>query len=216
MAPSNNLVGYGLPLKEPKLADVLLAWKTQTLLGINCVKIGQIQSFAPAARTASVQILGQIVLKDGTTMAYPLLKNRPVFTLQGGGASLQLPIAAGDQCLILFNDRNLDNWYLNGNAQPPLDGRLHDISDGIVLVGLNWQNSATIPVVDTTEARFILADGLTKVGLKLGKITIQNGTQSLLTILTNLFTTLSTDPGLSPASHTALTTANTALAALLY
>lgn len=189
MAPSNSpLLGFGFTLKEPKLFDVLNALRTQILINLNCVKIGQILTFHPSSHTADVEILFQRVMKDGTVSPYPRLQNCPVFTLQGGGASVQLPIAPGDNCIVLFSDRNIDNWYLNGNQQPPLDGRLHDLSDGIVLVGLNWQADTHLPPASTTEARLILHDGTTKVGLQAGKVTVQNSTQNLLTVLQLLIT----------------------------
>lgn len=190
--PSNNpLIGFGFTLKEPKLYDVLQILKKQILIEMNCVKIAEIVTFTAATRSADVKILAQRVMKDGTVSSYPQLSNCPVFTLQGGGTSLQFPIKKGDQCLVLFADRNLDNWYQNGNAQPPADGRLHDLSDGIVLVGLNFSTDASIPVADASETRLVESDGLTKIGLKTGKITLQNQTGSLLTTLQDLTTAVS-------------------------
>lgn len=231
--PATPLTGYGFPLHEPQLDDVLRMFKTQLLIGLNCTKVGTIVAFYPSTHTADVQILFQRVMKDGTTQSYPKLVNRPVFTLQGGGASLQLPIAAGDTCLVLFADRNLDNWYLNGNEQRPIDGRLHDFTDGIVFVGLNWQSDATIPAASTSEARLILKDGTTKVGLKSGKVTVQNAGGSLLTALNNLVTALNTlnsaissmttasivagtPQAAAAANATAIAAVTTALTALLY
>lgn len=221
MAPSNNpLIGYGLPLKEPKLYDVLLAFKTQLLINLNCVKVGEIVAFYPATRAADVRILFQRVMKDGTVSPYPKLVNCPVFTLQGGGASLQMPITVGDQCIVLFSDRNLDAWIQNGGEQPPLDGRLHDLSDGIVLVGLNWQGDSAIPIPSATEARLILSDATTKVGLDNGKITVQNATHNLLTVLQLLIVGIlgmKTSGGQTLVDTTGdVGTANTALGNLLY
>lgn len=207
------LTGYGFPLQEPKLDDVLRMFKTQLLINLHCVKVGAIVQFYPSARTADVQILFKRVMKDGSIQSYPKLINRPVFTLQGGGASLQLPIAAGDTCLVLFSDKNLEAWYQNGNEQPQIDGRLHDFTDGIVLVGLNWQTDAAIPAVSTTEARLILKDGTTKVGLQAGKVTVQNATGSLLTTLNNLVTALNTLNAAVAAMTTATITAGTPQAA---
>lgn len=227
----NPLIGYGFTLKEPKLYDVLDALRTQILINLNCVKIGKIAAFYPATHTADVEILFQRVLTDGTTASYPKLLGCPIFTLQGGGASMQFPITIGDQCIVLFSDRNIDNWYLNGNQQPPIDGRLHDLSDGIALVGLNFSTSTAIAPTSTSEARLILKDGLTKVGLQTGKITVQNATQSLLTVLTNLTTALatlntaiattsptniSTAITAATANEAAITAVQTALSALLY
>lgn len=208
------LIGYGLPLQEPKLFDVLLSWKTQLLIGLNCVKVGQVVKFYPTTRTADVQIQFQRVMKDGTVKPYPKLTNRPVFTLQGGGAALQFPVAAGDQCIVLFSDRNLDNWYLNGNQQPPVDGRLHDLSDGVVLVGLDAATSA-FPAPSATEARLILKDGVTKVGLANGKITVQNATQNLATVLNVMLGAMAAATTVAQVAAAAAT-AQTALATLLY
>jgi hypothetical protein len=220
MAPSNNpLIGFGLPLKEPKLYDVLQAFKSQMLASLNCVKVGQIIDFDGGAHTATIQILFRRVLADGSVSSYPKLLNCPVFTLQGGGASLQFPIAAGDQCIVLFSDRNLDAWYQNGGEQAPLDGRLHDLSDGIALVGLNFHKDTRIPVINPRETRLILPDGTTYVGLKSGKITVQNVTGNLLTILQQLITgILGATAGGNPVVDTSgnLAAANSALGNLLY
>jgi hypothetical protein len=221
MAPTPNpLLGYSLPQAEPKLADVLRAWQTKMLLNLSVCKPGKIVSYSYP--TATVQILGQRVLKNGQTSPYPQLQKVPVFTLQGGGAAVQLPVSPGDQCLTIFNDRNLDAWYQNGGSQPPLDGRLHGISDGFALVGINWSGSTAIPAPSSTEARLIY--GGAKVGISSGLITIQNQSQSLLTVLSNLLTALesltvvvSGDAGVvSPATIAALELVGTELQALLY
>jgi Phage protein Gp138 N-terminal domain len=201
------LVGFGLPLKEPKLYDVLLAFRSKLLLDLNCVKIGQIVSFDYPL--ATINILGQRVLNDGTTSPYPQLENVPVFTLQGGGYSLQLPVAAGDQCLLIFSDRNIDAWNQNGNSQPPLDGRLHDISDGFALVGINWSSDTKLPEPSSTEARLIDPTGLVKVGIENGKITVQNATENLGTILTGITTALQTLNGAVATMTTATIAAGT-------
>lgn len=216
MAQSNNaLVGYGLGVKEPKLADVLTTWKRALLVGLNCVKVGSIAAFYPTTFTADVTLLFGVVLKDGTTSTYPQLLNCPVFTLQGGGASVQLPITIGDTCLVIFSDRNLDAWEQNGKLAPPLDGRAHDLSDAIALVGLNWSSDKTIPHVSSTEARFILKDGTTKVGLQSGKITVQNATQNLKTIMDTLLAAMAAATTVGQIASAAAT-AQTSVDALLY
>lgn len=227
MAPSTNkvpLVGYGLPLKEPKLYDVLAAWKAKLLINLHVAKPGRIVAYTYP--TATVEILGQRVMKDGTTSAYPQLQNVPVLTMQGGGFSLQFPIKAGDQCLVIFADRNIDAWYQNGNSQPPLDGRLHDISDGFAIVGINWQSDPTLPTPSSTEARLIDSTGLTKVGMQAGKVTIANATGTLLTVINGLITviealTVLDDEGgnilpLTPAAIAALEAYKLIVAGLLY
>jgi hypothetical protein len=73
---------------------------------------------------------------------YPVLADCPVMFLGGGVSSLRLPVAKGDPCLVLFNDRDLDNWFTSGNQVMPNSGRSHSLSDGLVIVG--FRNKANV------------------------------------------------------------------------
>ena len=127
------------------LLSVLGAHKREVNKDFNAVKIGVIQSFSPGDSThgpsATVKIAQQqitSVAPDGTRtiQSYPLLATCPVYFPNGGGFTLTFPVAEGDECIILFNDRELDNWMINGPGQPPTTGRMHDLSDAIIIVGL--------------------------------------------------------------------------------
>lgn len=107
-----------------------------------CCNIGEIISFDASTQTASVQLLIKRVQSenpDGTQELtnLPVLPECPVINLFGGNAKITLPVKAGDQCLVFFADRQIDNWYVTGQSAAPDIDRYHDISDGIVLVGLN-------------------------------------------------------------------------------
>jgi hypothetical protein len=173
----------------PDETSMLKDFKIEMFQSLNCVKIGQVESFDPDAKTAVVQILGQRVLADGvTTVSYPPIPDCPVFTLQGGGAFIQMPIAAGDQCLVLFSDRNIDAWFSSGSAQPPDDPRLHSFSDGICLVGLN---ALTSSMPDYLTDRINITFGTAKLQIKNDNtFVIKNGVTDLLTVLNNLVSTL--------------------------
>ena len=108
---------------------------------LNKVNIGRIESFDPITQTASVSLLIKRVLSDNddgsTTLDNrPLLPHCLVMGNYGGKAHITLPIAIGDECLVLFNDRELDNWYTTGQPQAPDTNRKHHIADGIVFVGV--------------------------------------------------------------------------------
>lgn len=154
---------FGQSVVRPQLLDALRRLQSETMKVINCVKVGQINRFDGTKKTAEVQILFKRVLPGDQVVSYPVLVDVPVFTLQGGGVAVQMPVTAGDQCLVLFSDRNLDIWFKNGAEAAPLNDRTHDLSDGIALVGLNALNS-TLPNYPTDEAR-ILA-GNAKVAVK--------------------------------------------------
>jgi len=129
------------------LTDVLDAWMRGGAIGINCIQIGIVQAFNSSNQTATVQIaLKQVkeIAPDGTRtlVEYPLLLQCPVVVLYGGADFISMPITAGDNCLIFFNDREIDNWFSDGGVQAPTSGRVHDLSDGIALVGIrSLQNS---------------------------------------------------------------------------
>lgn len=136
-----------LPIVDPDLNIALNTLKRDIFVNMNCVQVGIIQEFFPESQSASVQIVFKAVtdvLPDGTEILQerPLCVDVPVVILYGGGSYLTFPIAPGDNCLLLFNDRELDQWFENGGVQVPVTDRAHSISDAIALVGLrSLQNS---------------------------------------------------------------------------
>lgn len=167
-------------IPDPQLTDSFGQLKLDIFRTLNAVKVGKIQSFDSTHRTVVVQILFKRILNDGTVADYPILVDCPVFTLQGGGGAIQFPIAAGDNCLLLFSDRNLDSWFQNGAASAPFDARCHDLSDGIALVGLNALGS-TLPAFVSSTAKMSYSGA--SILLSGGKITLENGTTTLLTLM---------------------------------
>jgi hypothetical protein len=115
-------------------------------------------------------------LLNGEIKEYPLLLDCPCIILAGGQGSVTFPIQAGDSCLVLFNDRDMDNWYSGGQTMPPRTDRLHDFSDAIALVGLrNKQNKITDFLADGTELKY----GGSTVKLQDNKVTVTNGTSTV-------------------------------------
>jgi hypothetical protein len=207
-----------IKLADPSLVDVLQNFKTDIFRGMNCVKIGEIFSFDEDEQTAQVQISFKRVLPDGTIKSHPVLLDCPVFTPQGGGGSLSFPIEKGDECLVLFSDRNIDNWMQKGGEEAPADARAHSLSDGIVLVGLN----SLVNSLDSYAANEVkLSYGTAVVGEKNNLVTVKNGVTSLLILMQNFVTVIEglqvTGPlSLTPASVAALEAFKATLSTLLY
>ncbi len=174
-------------LLTPKLADLMQSMRLDIFRSMNCVKPGQISSFNPTKKTAEVKVLFKRVLPSGETAEYPLLVDCPVVTMQGGGAALQLPISAGDQCLLFFSDRNIDNWFQTGAEFPPANSRAHDISDGFALVGVNALNS-TMPAYPTDKARLVMGEA--EISVKGGKVGIAGAGGTLLAALEGILDVL--------------------------
>lgn len=144
----------------PDISRVLDAAKRDVKVAMNCVNIGIIQEFNPDNQTATIQIaLKQVIniAPNGTKtfQEIPLILQCPVVVLFGGGSYLTMPIEPGDNCLVLFNDREIDNWLYNGGVQAPTSARIHDVSDAIALVGLrSFQNSITDYLVNGVRLSF--------------------------------------------------------------
>ena len=93
----------------------------------------------------------------------------PVYYPSGGGFTLTFPIAAGDECIVLFNDRQIDNWLATGAGKPPIVGRAHDLSDGLALVGIR-NNTRALTAVSTTTTQLRSDAGTTYVEIAGGGI----------------------------------------------
>jgi hypothetical protein len=231
---TNNALGY---LTPPDLAALLRSWSLDVFARFNCHQIGTIESFDPATQTATVQMAIQRAVYNQapkvtgglqTTpqiLTAPLLVKCPVYVATGGDSRLTLPIASGDTCLVLFNDRDIDTWFASGNIAPPTTRRMHSLSDGLVLVG--FRHSANpVPNYSTTAAELIT--GQSKVSVSAGgakveldnKVKISNGTGDLKTALDTLVTALTSwvdtrGDSPNPATIAALNNAKTAIGQVL-
>lgn len=75
-----------------------------------------------------------------TYQNYPLLVDVPVCFTQSSNASITFPINTGDECIVVFSDLAIDNWFVNGNIQNPVEQRRHDLSDAFAIFGVRNQN----------------------------------------------------------------------------
>ena len=120
----------------PDLTEVLNELKNEIFANMNCIQIGKIQT-VNSNQTVEIQIQVKRRISGDKISDYPLLVDCPYFVLSGGGAYIDMPIKKGDPCIILFNDRNIDNWWSTENIKEPADRRKHNLSDGIALVGIS-------------------------------------------------------------------------------
>ncbi len=180
---------------DPDLADLFQLWKKDILLNFNCHHVATIQSFDSAKQTvtATINYKKTYILKGTDNVYSPVLKDYallidvPVIIIQGGNASLTMPITQGDECIILFNDRDIDNWFQSGQVQGTATSRLHSFSDGFALIGVNNLRKV-LSGYDATRAA--LNNGTTRVAVGANKILIENMTTTLNTQLQALTTQL--------------------------
>ena len=133
-------------LASPDLRSVLDQERDNSYSGLNCCRVGTIVSFdgrkVSVRLVDALQVFNQGMVKgavpqDPALLQFPILQDLPVFVLFGGKAFIGMPIAAGDPCIVLFNDRDLDIWFKNGTTgAAPNSLRMHSAADGIAIVGI--------------------------------------------------------------------------------
>ncbi len=183
---------------EPDLRTAMDILKREIFLGLNCHAVGTVQSFNSASLTVTATInYKQTFLEadpktgiySSVLVDYPVLLDLPVFMPQGGLASLTMPITAGDTCLILFNDLDIDTWFATGQVGPVPTQRLHSFSDGFALIGVR---PATKPLDHYDPDRAVLQHGTTLVGVSSSKVKIANQGGSLESVLAGLCDVIAT------------------------
>ena len=104
---------------------------------LRCCIPGVIQRYDPKANTASIQpaIREEIVNEDNTVqyMNLPILVNVPIIFPSCSIGSIKMLLKRGDECLVLFSDLSIDNFWKYANVQNPIEVRRHDLSDGIAI-----------------------------------------------------------------------------------
>lgn len=104
---------------------------------LNCVKIGIIQEFYPENLTAQVLLSNKKLIglnPNGTQNIkdYPPIYSKVCYCCP----FVTYPIKKGDECVLLFSDRELETWFINGQTNGDKYPRMHDLTDAIAIVGI--------------------------------------------------------------------------------
>ena len=100
------------------------ALKQEIFSSLHCALPGTVFSYDAESRTAEILP----ALKAGS-LPYPVLTDVPVFM------PVSFEITAGDPCLVIFADCDIDAWFEGGDPQEPVSGRMHSLSDAFAFVG---------------------------------------------------------------------------------
>ena len=107
------------------------ALKQDFFSSLHCALPGIVVSFDVVKQTAEIQP----AVKVGS-MNYPMLSDVPVFM------PIPFEVHAGDACLVVFSDVDIDAWFASGQPEIPGSGRKHSLSDGFAFVGFRTGGSA--------------------------------------------------------------------------
>lgn len=164
---------------------------------------GIIVSFNPTKQTAVVQPAIKRIFVEQGAVNLPVCTDVPVMFPGGKGYFVTFPVEPGAECLLLFSERAIDFWFQAGNTQQPAEDRMHDLSDGIAIVGLRSQpnsisafnnNALEIRSSDGTKLIQLSATGI----LIKGNVTVQGNLTSTGTITGN---TVVTNSGIGLGTH---------------
>ncbi len=100
---------------------------------------GIVKKVTLADMTVEVQPAIQGTIEDETgamqSVNLPLLVDVPIVFPSAGGFTITLPVAVGDEVLVIIASRCIDAWWQSGGIQRPMEARMHDLSDGFAIPG---------------------------------------------------------------------------------
>lgn len=179
------------------LSDLLTFFKKEIFASLNCHHIGTIQEFNAEEQVCRATINYKMTfyktnlqgIQEKYFVDRPILIDAPAIILSGGAANLTFPISPGDECLCIFNDRDIDNWWASGQVKENETSRMHSFTDGLILVGLK-SLAKKIPNYDMNHAQ--LSWGNAKLGITAEKVLVSNTTNTLNDLLQELITQVKT------------------------
>lgn len=178
---------------NPDFLEVMWLLKDSAKREMRVALPGIVESFDASALTCAVQPAVKVPVRaeDGTitTVALPLIVDCPVQFPGAGGYTLTFPVARGDECLIIFADRTIDAWWQSGGVGEAASFKMHDLSDGFVLLGFRSQPRA-LSGFSTSSTQLRSDDGSTYVEIDStgGIVSLKAPTEILMDAPTVRFT----------------------------
>ncbi len=109
------------------------------LVDLHTALPGVVVSYDPGAQEADVRVPLRREVQDTegsrSPLDIPVISRVPVLFPRGGGFSITHPIAAGDEVLLVFAERDASEWLKDGRDHVPGSARMHDYSDAVAIPG---------------------------------------------------------------------------------
>lgn len=112
--------------------DVMEIAQDAIMSRLNCHNIGRILEFDKLTQTCTVELMQLKQFNQYTITPAPITQV-PLIILGAGGGHITMPNPVGTICLLLFLDRNMDNFMETGEQYVPDTTRMHDFTDAIAL-----------------------------------------------------------------------------------
>lgn len=200
---------------------------------LNCHNIGRILEFDPTTQLCTVELMQIKQFGDQAYTPAPITQV-PLIMLGAGNAHITMPNPVGTTCLLLFLDRNMDNFMETGEQYMPDTARMHDFTDCVALTtfktlvnpiqnydeqAISLLNEDIIDEVNHVTSLKIYPDSVEVQTT--GKIKLANTAQNLATLMQSFLTaceniTVATNTGIiTPESKQAFINLKTQFEELL-
>jgi hypothetical protein len=179
------------------LGDVITRAMQNHLDDVHTCLPGQIVSYDYKTQSAQVKPLIKKTFYNGKTISLPVIVNVPVAMPAGGGATINLPMTAGDKVILVFSERSLERWLATGEDSEQGAPRRFDLSDAFAIPGINALNfsskgngkdfviefkNSTITIKENGQIELKTNSGVFSITSD-GKFDLSNSSDSLFSIL---------------------------------
>lgn len=170
----------------PDISDVIKFSTLKAASDFNCMKIATVEEVHYDDLTVTVRLLNKRTLgnnSDGTPNVrdYALIRAKICYCCP----YITFPINVGDDCVLLFSDREIESWFINGDAQPVNHQRMHDLTDAFAIFGIR-SLPKMIKLTDAEKGGVFIQNLHAKNGAS-GSIVDSNG-KTLATIVDGIIT----------------------------
>ena len=121
----------------PDLGQIIKTSGLNTASELNCMRIGIVDEFFPNDLTVRVQIAGKKQIGLNTDGTQRVRDFAPIYAkVCYCNPFITNEIKKGDECILLFSDREIESWFINGDINPYTHTRMHDLTDAIAIFGI--------------------------------------------------------------------------------
>lgn len=130
----NKFTQFSLPAD---LTQTLQASGSKTAAQINCMRIASVIEFYPENLTAQVKLVDKKLVGLNPDGSQILKEYPPIYAKVCYCNPFEtFPLTEGIECILLFNDRELETWFINGGSNIQAYPRMHDLTDAVAIVGI--------------------------------------------------------------------------------
>lgn len=139
------MLNYTNLTNTPNLITVLQGFRERLLYNdINCCRVAIVNEFYPDTMEVQVNIVNKLV-KNIDENGSQILEDYAPITAKVCYANngISFPLKKGDCGIIIFADREVESWYINGGINQLSYDRCHALTDAIFIAGLFAQPNIT-------------------------------------------------------------------------